>query len=142
MSAARMTHQVDWLRADLFDECDGVADMLRHPVVAGRDTVPMFGKEMPQAHRDHAMVSRQRSEHGIPGAEVAERAVHADQRMALSDLEIGHVIIVDSNALHASSPPKIPARHRRISAGPARTSDASRSGSSPSSNWAHALPAH
>src|ERR1700751_522598 len=46
------------------------------------------------------MLLRQRPEHRIPGAEIAERAVHADQRVALSDLEIGHVISVDAQCLH------------------------------------------
>ena len=53
--AARMAHQVDRLRVDLLDEGDGVGDMLRHPVVVA-DAVPMLGKEMPQADRDHAML--------------------------------------------------------------------------------------
>src|ERR1700760_1751242 len=61
---------------------------------------------MPQAHRDHAMLFRQRADHRIPGAEIAERAVHADQRPALADLEIGHVISVDAKGLHAQLPRK------------------------------------
>ena len=85
MPAARMAHQVDRLRVDLLDEGDGVGDMLRHPVVVA-DAVPMLGKEVPQADRDDAMLFRQRPEHRIPGAEIAERAVDADQRMAVRRL--------------------------------------------------------
>src|SRR5262249_29260444 len=50
--AARMAHQVDRRGPDLLDEGDYVGDMLGHPVVVAT-AVPMFGKEMPQADRDH-----------------------------------------------------------------------------------------
>ncbi len=46
------------------------------------------------------MVLRERPEHGGPGAEIAERAVHADQRRSLAEFEIGHVVIVDAKILH------------------------------------------
>ena len=62
VAAARVPHQVDRPRFDLLDEGDHVGDMLRHPVVVAR-AVPMLGKEMPEADRDHAMVSRQRAQH-------------------------------------------------------------------------------
>src|SRR5262249_1814271 len=101
--AARMAHQVDRLRLDLFDEGDDIIDMLRHLVIVAA-AVPMLREEMPQAERDDAVLPRQRSEHGIPGAEVAERAVHADQRMApiafLPNLQIGHIVAVDAQGLH------------------------------------------
>src|SRR4051812_7232115 len=99
MTAARMAHQIDRAGLDLLDEGDRVGHMLRHLVVVA-DGVPMLGKEMPQADRDHAMALRQRTEHRIPGAEIPERAVHADQRRALADFKIGHVVTVDAKALH------------------------------------------
>src|SRR5438067_1649260 len=83
----------------LLDEGDHVGDMLAHPVIVA-DTVPMFGKEVPQADRDHAKTFRQRPHHRRPGAEVAERAMHADQWRAFSDFEIGHVVAVDTKRLH------------------------------------------
>src|SRR5207302_8819929 len=43
---------------------------------------------------------RQRTEHRIPGAEIAERAVHADQRRAFPQFEIGHVVTIDAKCLH------------------------------------------
>ena len=55
---------------------------------------------MPQTNSDHAMFFRQRSEHRRPGAEIAQRAVHAYQRWAMADLEIGHVGAVDLKRLH------------------------------------------
>src|SRR5262249_3348183 len=103
MPAARMPHQVDRPWADLLDEGDDVADMLGHAIVAA-DAVPMFGKEMAQADRDDSVLARQWPEHGIPGAEIAKRAVYADQRMTLPDLEIGHVVIVDAQGLHGQLP--------------------------------------
>src|SRR5262245_23710941 len=63
----------------------------------------MFREKMPQAHRDHAMPPRQRAQHRQPDAEVAERAVDAQKRRALPDIEVGHVISVDAEALHATS---------------------------------------
>ena len=66
---------------DPFDEADHVGDMLRHQIVVA-DAIPMFREKVAQADRDHAMLFRQRSEHRVPGAEIAERAVHADQRRA------------------------------------------------------------
>src|SRR5215831_12344643 len=63
----------------------------------------MFREEMPQTHRDHAMSCRQRAQHRQPDAEVAKRAVDAHQRRALPDIEVGHVISVDAEALHAGS---------------------------------------
>src|SRR5882757_2859397 len=98
-----MPHQVDRSGSDLLDEGDHVSDVLRHLVIV-TDGVPMLGKEVPQADRDHAMRFRQRAEHGIPGAEIAERAVHADQRRAFSDFEISHVVAVDAKGLHARFP--------------------------------------
>src|SRR2546423_1318881 len=125
MPPARMPHQAARFWFDLPDEGDSVGNVLRHPVMIGDGAVPMFGKEMPQAHRDHAVLSRQRSEYGIPGAEIAERAVDADQRVALANVQIGHVVAVDADCLHVSSP-KSPARFRKTPAAPVRTSDASR----------------
>jgi hypothetical protein len=46
------------------------------------------------------MLFRQRPEQRRPGAEVVQRAVHADQRRPLPDLEIGHIGAVDAKALH------------------------------------------
>src|SRR6266702_836387 len=94
-----MPHQVDRSGSDLLDEGDHVSDVLRHLVIV-TDGVPMLGKEVPQADRDHAMRFRQRAEHSIPGEEIAERAVHADQRRASSHFEIGHVVTVDAKCLH------------------------------------------
>src|SRR3954468_22005136 len=99
MSAAGVTHQVDRFWLDLFDEGDNVGDMPRHQVIAA-DAVPVLRKKVPQADGDHAMLFRQRPEYGVPSAEIPERAVHADQRPALSDIEIGHVIAVDAQGLH------------------------------------------
>ena len=62
--------------------------MLRNPVVLA-SSVPMFGKKVPQAHGDHPVRLRQRPEHGIPAAEIAERAMHADERCSLAEREIG-----------------------------------------------------
>lgn len=99
VAAPRMAHEIDRTGPDLLDEGDHVGNMLRHLVVLA-GSVPMLGKEMPQADRDQAMVPRQRAEHRIPGAEIAERAVHTDQRMASSYFEIGHVVTVDAECLH------------------------------------------
>ena len=74
--AAGMAHQIDRPGIQLFDEADDVGDVLRHQIVVA-DAVPMLRKEAPQAERDHAMLFRQRAQHGIPGAEIAERAMHA-----------------------------------------------------------------
>src|ERR1700751_3633957 len=95
-----MAHQIDRLRIELLDESDHVGDMLRHAVIVA-DTIPVLGKEMPETDADHPVIFRQRPEHRIPGAEIAERAVHADQRIALSHFEIGHVVTVDADRLHA-----------------------------------------
>src|SRR6516165_8601011 len=94
-----MAHQVDWSPIDLLDEADHIGDMLGHPVIVA-DTVPMLGEEVPEADRSHAVLFRQRSEHGIPGAEIAECAVYADQRPTLSQFKIGHVVSVDVKGLH------------------------------------------
>ena len=83
VAAARMPHQVDRAVAEFLEEADHVGDVLRHQIIVA-DAVPMLGKKVPQADRDHAMVFRQRPQHRRPGAEVAERAVHADQRPALA----------------------------------------------------------
>ena len=101
MPAAGMAHQVDRPRLDLLDEGDHVGDMLGHPVIV-TDAIPVLGKEVPEADRDDAMFFRQRPQHRIPGAEVAERAVHADQRRPFADIEIGHVVSVDAKGLHGS----------------------------------------
>ena len=126
------------------------ADVLRHQIVAA-DPVPMLRKEPPQAQRNHAMLFRQRAQHGIPGAEIAERAMHEHQRRAIAgtsaDIEIGHVVSVDAERLHAVNPLRdTREQSRNISAAPVRTSDAWRSGSSrcaTPSRWppAHAAPA-
>ena len=81
MAAAGMAHQVDRAGIEFLDEADDVGDMLRHQIVVA-DTIPVLGKKAAQAECDDAMLSRQRPEHRIPGAEIAERAVHADQRRA------------------------------------------------------------
>ena len=102
MSATGMAHQVDRSAVELFDEGDDVVDMLRDRIGVA-DAVPMVGEEMPQRHRDHAVFSRQRTQHRRPDPEIAEGAVHADQRraiVAIADLEIGHVITVDAERLH------------------------------------------
>ncbi|KAH2808277.1 hypothetical protein KXV85_006066, partial [Aspergillus fumigatus] len=65
MPAARMAHQIDRPRRQLLDEGDHVIDMLRHLVVVAHG-IPMFGKEVPQAHRDDAVRPRQWAEHRIP----------------------------------------------------------------------------
>ncbi|CUT12153.1 Nonheme chloroperoxidase EC 111110 [Bradyrhizobium sp.] len=62
VAAARMAHQIDRRGFDLLDESDHVGDVLGHLVVVA-DGIPMLGKEMPQADRDHAMRFRQRTEH-------------------------------------------------------------------------------
>jgi len=87
---------------DLLDEGDHVGDMLGHAVVVA-GAVPMLGKEMPQADADDAVFPRQRPKQGKPGAEIAERAVHANERVASARLEIGHVIAVESDRLHVQS---------------------------------------
>lgn len=97
--AARMAHEIDRSGPNLFEKGNDVSDVLRHLVVVAHG-IPMLGKEMPQADRDDAMGLRERAEHRIPGAEIPERAVHADQRMAIPDFEIGHVVTVDAEALH------------------------------------------
>src|SRR6185295_14823159 len=113
--------------------------------------IPVFRKKAAQADRDHPMLLRQRSEHRVPRAEIAERAVDADQRRAVvgapADIEIGHVASVDGKRLHLLNPPPgTPARSRNISAAPVRTSDAWCPGSSRCANpqrWkpARAAPA-
>ena len=94
-----MSHQVDRPGIELLDKRDHVVDMLRDRIGVA-DTVPMLGKEVPQGHRDHAMLFCQRPEHGRPDAEVAQRAMHAHQRRPLADVQIGHVVSVDAQGLH------------------------------------------
>src|SRR5262249_55412751 len=70
------------------------------------DAVPLFRKEVPQADADQSMPLRQRSQYAAPDAEIAERAMHADQRWPLAGLahvEIGHVVSVDVEGLHTDS---------------------------------------
>lgn len=73
--------------------------MLRHPVVVA-DTIPMFRKEVTETDSDHPVLSRQGPEHGIPGAEIPERSMYADQWRAFSDFEKGHVISIHLDRLH------------------------------------------
>ena len=75
-------------------KADHIVDVLGDRIGVA-DTVPMLGEEVPQRQRDHPMFARQWAEHRRPDAEVAERAVHADQRRTLADLEIDHVVAVD-----------------------------------------------
>src|ERR1700761_9267363 len=86
--------------------------------------------------------------------------MHADQRPACPDFEIGHVISVDGEGLHRSfrgvggirkivsgnarrtlalstRQPGTPARSRKTAAAPVRTSDGWCSGSSRSWRWEH-----
>jgi hypothetical protein len=99
VSAAGMPHQIHRLGIQLFDEGDDVGDMLRDRIgVTG--AVPAFGEKVPQGHRDYAVVLRQWPEHRRPGAKVAQRAVHAYQRPALAEFEIGHIGAVDVKHLH------------------------------------------
>ena len=82
VSAAGMAHQVDRSGIELLDEVDHVVDVLRDRIGVA-DAVPMFGKESAASdRRDHAMLARQRPEHRRPDPEIAQRAVHADQRRA------------------------------------------------------------
>ena len=103
MSAARMSHQVDRPRLHVLDEGDDIIDMLRDRISVA-DAIPVIGKEMPQAHRDHAVFRRQRPDHRRPDAEIAQRAVDADQRrgsgLTLAHVDIGHVVSVDVKGLH------------------------------------------
>src|SRR5438270_6090682 len=88
-------------RSDLLDEGDHILDMLRDRIGVTA-AVPTLRKEMPQADRDQAMFAGQRPEHRRPDAKIAERAVHAHQRPALANLEIGHVVAVDAQHLHGA----------------------------------------
>ena len=99
MPATGMPHQVDRPGIELPDERDHVVDMLGDRIGVA-DAVPMLGKKVPQGHRDHPMLLRQRAEHRRPDAEVAQRTMHAHQRRAPADVEIGHVVSVDVKALH------------------------------------------
>ena len=79
--------------------------MLRHSIVVA-NAIPMLGEKMPQTNGDHPVLLRQRPQHRIPGAEIAERAVYADQRrisgLSPADLKVGHVVSVDVKSLHAT----------------------------------------
>src|ERR1035437_1720674 len=57
-------------------------------------------KNYDAVRRDDATFFRQRPEHRRPGAEIAQRAMYADQRRTPADLEIGHVVSVDGEGLH------------------------------------------
>ena len=102
MPAAGMPHQVDRPGVQLLDEADHVIDMLGDRIGVA-NAVPMRGKKVPQRNRDHAVLPRQRSEHRRPDAEIAQRAMHADQRRSLADVEIGHVVAVDVECLHVGA---------------------------------------
>ena len=94
-----MTHQIGRSHTEFFDEGNDILDVLGDRIGIA-DPIPMFGEEVPQAYPDDAAPCRERAEHRMPGTEIAEGAVDADQRRALSDLEIGHVISVDVKGLH------------------------------------------
>src|SRR5262249_43662220 len=97
MAAAGMAHQVDRASVELLDEGDDVVNVLPDRIGVS-DAVPLFRKEVPQADADQSMPLRQRSQYAAPDAEIAERAMHADQRWPLAGLahvEIGHVVSVD-----------------------------------------------
>src|SRR5229473_420558 len=94
-----MPHQIHRSGIELLDEADHVSCVLRDRIGVA-DAVPMLGKKVPETDRDHPMFSRQRAEHRRPDAEVAQRAVYAQQRRALADLEIGHVVSVGGEGLH------------------------------------------
>src|SRR6202011_5099588 len=84
------------------DKGNHIRDMLLDRIGVAT-AVPMVGKEMPQADRDHAVFSAERPQHRRPDAKIAERAVHADQwraSLGFANLEIGHVIAVDAERLH------------------------------------------
>ncbi len=100
MPAAGVPHQIDRPGTKFLDEADHIVDVLRDRIGV-TDAVPVLGKKVPQRHRDQAMLLRERAKHGGPNAKVAERAVHAHQRRALPDIEIGHVVSVDAKRLHA-----------------------------------------
>jgi len=70
VTAARMPHQIDRSGIELFDKADHVGDVLRDRIGVAM-AVPVFGKKMPQAERDHAMPFRQRSKHRRPDPEIA-----------------------------------------------------------------------
>lgn len=95
MPAARVAHQVQRSWLELFDEGDHVGDMLRHLVVVAH-AIPIFRKEMPQRDCDNSVMLRQRPHNGPEGAEIAERAVHANKGPALAELEICHVVAIDA----------------------------------------------
>ena len=94
-----MPHQAHRAGIQPFDKGDHVVDVLRDRIGVA-DAVPMLRKKVPQGHRDQPMLSRQGAEHRRPDAEVAQRAVHAHQRRALANIEIGHVVSVDAEGLH------------------------------------------
>jgi hypothetical protein len=70
----------------------------------------MLGKEMPEAKTDDPVAPGQWSDDRIPDTEVAESAVHTDERGALAQRDIGDVIPVDATIQHALSPSG-PAQH-------------------------------
>ena len=84
MPAAGMAHEVDGPGVQLLDEGDDVVDMLRDRIGVA-DSVPLFGKEVPQADADQPVLLRQRPDHTAPDAEIVERTMHADQRRAALD---------------------------------------------------------
>jgi hypothetical protein len=94
-----MTHQIGRSHTEFFDEGNDILDVLGDRIGIA-DPIPMFGEEVPQAYRDDAVPCRERADHRTPDAEIAERAVHADQRRPLPNVEIGHVISVDVKGLH------------------------------------------